>query len=166
MQVGAVMLRSCIDDDQIQQLVENGVEQFPRMDSFRYLFAQFARQIKGTDDGYVAGRPSGFIFSHAWHLGEVQDRPIVRVWLQRDKAEFSLSRASTPQVSPGYGMSPQEVIDESFAAPATVRPEPGDALVFVDRGAPEFTGTSTFHRVDTAGRLMPIFKLMIPSKNS
>ena len=111
----------------------------PYIDSIRE-----ALQISGKVDVQHMGY---FVHEHDWHLTPEQTVPSVRFWTHlRGVADLMISR-SLLGTRPGYGMSDQAVTQESVFLPTVFRPEPLDALLFVDGGVGDVTGTSSFHRV-------------------
>jgi hypothetical protein len=149
MQVGAVALRNIVDPKTVAILIEEDGRGFSKLGEFQNIYSSLSRQIN-HGRGFTVDEIGSFTWGHPWHLSEINRTPMVRTWLHlRGEAHFWLSRDSDPSNGSGFWNEDTEVDKNGFAKPAVFIPNPGDALLFVDRGHPEITGTSTFHKVET-----------------
>lgn len=147
LRVGGIGLRHIIEPATVSEVVYARGRGFSDLPVFRTLFASAARQFS-AEQAFQVDESSDLISAHDWHLPQATHLPKIRMWLHlRAKAEFWLARAND-SASPGIGLSEEEVKQNAYAAPALFVPEPGDALLFIDKGWPDVTGTSTIHKVD------------------
>lgn len=88
----------------------------------------------------------------SWHLARQSEAPTLRIW-QHHKGSiyFLISRALPEHDFSGYFYKEVSVISCSYATPAEFKPEPGEALVFVDKGCWPVTGTGSIHRTELRG---------------
>ena len=145
--VGGIAIRGLLDPDECERYIDNDFElqENPKLVN---LFEKLAETITGSERGYRATKIEKFIWGHPWHLAWHSETPSLRLWSHlRGSAAFWLARAKSPNVPTDYRIPTKEVRRNSFGYPTFFEANPGDGLLFVDRGSPA-TGTSTFHKVE------------------
>lgn len=146
---GCIVLREFFDTATVEALLPEEGLGFSNDHRVQTLGGIVVQELGSSLESRKITELGALIFGHPWHLAQEEaERPSMRLWVHlRDYVRFWVA-CSDGSLGHEYDISVGHVRRHATTEPSFVDPEPGDAILFVDRGLPSVTGYSTFHCVE------------------